>query len=306
MQLVSWFSPNGISGIPSVRSGSVVFKRGLIAQIFFLTDRTNLDPLDRYALSMLATHLKERVKRERVELAIIGLADHRNGHVYNLNLGQGRADSVAKELNRLLYREKNFSSFTGVSLGEWVATQGTTDPALLAQDRRVDVWVTSAAYDPLPLVRRSYLLRIVHREFWKIKGNNTDPGGQGGDAFGEGLEALAELLSGELKSRFRGMAIGKEDIRTRQSRMVDATHRVNLVAIDHRHKYKIVFGGEIESWVTTVKYVWGAPLPVVAVHFTDQMDISGMKHDDLGAVYISREEVDKNPFLFPPPLSRTP
>lgn len=306
MQLVSWFSPNGIYGIPSVRSGFAVFKRGLIAQIFFPTDRTNLDALDRNVLSILATHFKELVKRERVELAILGHADHRKGYVYNRNLGQGRADSVTEELNRLLRDEKNFSSFTGISMGEWVAAQGTKDPTLLALDRRVDIWVAAAAYELPPLDRKPYSLRIVYREFKKHKNAYSGPDGKGADSYDQGLEALGDLWVGDLNGRFRGMAIGAEDIRKRQSRYVDATHRVNGVAIDQSYTYKLGWNSEIESWKTTVKYAWGVPEPVVAVHFSDQTDMVGRKSRKVGAVFISREKADKNPFLFPAPLSPTP
>ena len=146
MQLLSWFGQNSSSSV----LGFGGRQSKIIAQIFFPTDTTRLDVHDRLVVSMLATYLKECLKRERVELAIIGHADHRGKAEYNKSLGWDRARTVARELYRLLYSEPLFSFITCLSEGERHATQETRNPSVLAEDRRVDVWDTSGYIATFP------------------------------------------------------------------------------------------------------------------------------------------------------------
>jgi len=92
--------------------------RGVVAQFFFPTDRSDLDSQDLRLLDQLAAHLKASLKTDRVELAIIGHADYRAPSEYNKQLGMRRAKSVARELNRRLRSKPYFSLFSALATDE--------------------------------------------------------------------------------------------------------------------------------------------------------------------------------------------
>ena len=102
------------------------------------------------------------------------------------------------------------------------------------------------------------------------------------------------------------MVYGDERDRERKYSRVDATYRVNRVNIKSRYEYTTGWGYELETWITTVEYQWGIPQPVVTVSF---QNTTKTKLEDRTTGYarsFSRREADKDPFLFPPPLFKTP
>jgi hypothetical protein len=297
-QLKSWFDLQ-------VSPASQFWGKGLIAQFFFPTDKSDLDLHDRWVLWSLVAHLRHSLQRERVELAIIGHADHRGDSTYNQKLGLRRAKTIAGELNGLLRSEPNFSAYSGLALassaGERYAMQGTRDARALAQDRRVDVRSSSARYvlPELPLLElKPQLARLVYREFRKINHTYHGPGGQGKDTFDEGIEALVELLVDLIED---AKVPGNERVDKRQYRYFDATYRVNRVEIHTHHFYKSGWGYELETLETTVKYTWGVPRSIVEVHHLDTWDLLTKKGSRRHTTQLSREKADKDSFFFPPP-----
>ena len=91
-QLISWFEPEG-----SPKSKD--WARGLIAQFFFPTDKNELDRQDFWVIKQLAAHLRNVLRCERVELAIVGHADYRGNPGYNEDLAMRRVKSVSRELS---------------------------------------------------------------------------------------------------------------------------------------------------------------------------------------------------------------
>jgi outer membrane protein OmpA-like peptidoglycan-associated protein len=82
MQQVSWFDSGGR---PS--NGSTV-----IAQIFFQTNETKLDLVDRIVITKLAQYARAELRaRGKADFVIVGRADHRGDVKYNQRLGAARA-----------------------------------------------------------------------------------------------------------------------------------------------------------------------------------------------------------------------
>ena len=296
-QLISWFEPEG-----SPKSKD--WARGLIAQFFFPTDENNLDRQDFWVIKQLAAHLKNVLKHERVELAIVGHADYRGNSGYNENLAMRRVKSVSRELSGLLRSEPYFATYSALAAGEQYAVQGTRDDLVLARDRRVDVFSSGARLlvgDLPKLVRTPQLLRVVSRHFDDFKQAYSGPTAPDDDFyFKQGLEAIAELLFGDRKA-----VRGKENVNLRQYRYFDASHRVNRIHIKVVYTYETPWGGEIETWSTDVSYEWGRPQRTVVVSYSTTNRMVG-ESTSSRTVLLRREEADKDPFLFPPPLFSRP
>jgi hypothetical protein len=297
-QLISWYEPNG-----SPKSKN--WATGLIAQFFFPTDKSNLDQHDLWVIKQLADHLRSVLRRERVELAIVGHADYRGKFGYNKDLAMQRVRSVTRELSRVLRFEPYFAAYSALAAGERCAVQGTRDELVLAGDRRVDVFSSTARLlsGNLPKLERSpQLQRVVYRHFRDFKKTSSEPGGSDSDAFGEGLEALAELFFSDHNAKVRG----KEEVNRRQYRYFDALYRVNRVYINDVYTYKLGWGVEIERWSTDVKYEWGPPQPTVVVNYSSTNKMIGKESTSHRTVLLRRENADKDPFFFPPPLFKNP
>lgn len=306
-QLKSWFDPTGTPA-------SQVWGKDIIAQFFFPTDKSDLDFHDLWVINKLAAHLRNALMRDRVELAIVGFADYRGSSGYNKELGMRRARSVARMLNRLLRSEPLFSSFSALAQGERYAVQGTQDESVLARDRCVSVW-SSTGYlgtpSLPPLQREPQLLRMVYRHFGDIKPQSTLAANTGGgDAVNDGIAALGDLIKSAIFDQRVGKwkIQGNEDMRSRQYKHFNASDRVNRIDIDFVHKYEVFFGGEMDSFLTDVKYDWGKPQPYLTVNYSSEFRLFGKpdKTPFRETVRISRAQADKEPFFFPPPLFSTP
>ena len=302
MQLLSWFDPN--RPIPP-QGGSGLQK--IIAQIYFTTDKANLDSHDRQVLRLLAAHLKARQKRERLEIAIMSHADHRGDVDYNKALSRRRAAAVVRELERLVGTAPNYNVIMAVSSrGEQHAAQGTDNPSLLAGDRRVDIWVTDGS--PFPkspsLPQQTKVKRLTYRSFYKLESEYQGPSGQPKSATDQGIEAIGKLIMAWINNEFGQVVIGTESVAKRGFKTIDVNHRVNQVDIVIRHEVSGGWNSEFEEWKTTVQYTWGVAAPVVTVRVEKRYknDIRRGEEVSVRTNKISRKEADKDPFLFPPEM----
>lgn len=296
MQLLSWFSIDGSSRDPAIG-------KGVIAQFYFPTNSSELDSSDRGVLSLCAAHLRQILQRERVELAIIGHADHRGNTAYNKALGTRRAQSVASEFNRQLGGSKNFTSFSALSQGERYAAQGTTDQLAMAQDRRVDVWSTTAkgySFQELPALDSTpRALRPVVRVFREFEGPQAEanvPDSPAFDALTFGIDQFVDWVKGGQT------VIDLREIKgAAEYREIDATHRVNVVKIHATTETDHAMGSGVYSgWDTKVTYIWGVAQPMVTVQLTDvQKWFGGPPKTTVSTKVLSRKEADANPFYFP-------
>jgi hypothetical protein len=310
MQLKSWFdlhhaTPQGFDWVAG---------RGVVAQFFFPTDRTDLDPEDLDVANRLAAHLRAQLKTDRVELAIIGHADYRASIEYNKQLGMRRAKSVARALNVLLRTEPNFSLFSALSAGEQYARQRALDEQVLARDRRVDVWSSTAAAAvipnrPPPMERPPVLQRLVYRSYGSITAEWWRSDKTQGDPLGEAIKGATLLI---LKKAL-GMdpVPGYENIDARRYSYVDANFRVNVVDIDTGHYVGVGGGNKVEVYDTFVRYTWGFPRAVVIVNKVTRHTFDGIGKkvvtvEQVKGRTISRDVADKDRFFFPPPLWNNP
>jgi OmpA family len=309
MQFKSWFdlhhaTPQGFDWVAG---------RGVVAQFFFPTDRSDLDLEDLDVANRLAAHLRGQLKTDRVELAIIGHADYRASIEYNKQLGMRRAKSVARALNGLLRTEPNFSLFSALSAGEQYAKQRALDEQVLARDRRVDVWSSTAAAAvipnrlPFPTERQPVLQRLVRREYESVKAESWRADKTQGDPLGEAIKSGSVLI---LKKAL-GMdspVPGDENIDARRYRYVDANFRVNVVDIDTDHYLSVQGGGKVDVNYTSVSYTWGFPRAVVVVNKVARHRFNGAlkKVEQVKGRTIKRDVADKDQFFFPPPLFSNP
>ena len=139
---------------------------GLLGQIFFPTDRYDLDAGDVAALHKLVAAVQALPPDGRGTIKLLGLADHRGTEQHNLQLGQERATAVETYLKTRLGADPRLAIEPPVSLGE---QPGNGD---LAAQRRVDIvgapivagWrppVAGAAH--LPPMRSGELERLPPR-----------------------------------------------------------------------------------------------------------------------------------------------
>ena len=124
-------------------------REGLVAQVYFATDQSNLDASDKNALlqvynyyAHLLTGPALRIERPRVHFRLVGYADYRGGERRNLNLSSKRAETVAEYFSPLK-KSPNFSQGI-VAMGESEQPQTVTPgrgsiSAQLNHYRRVDV-----------------------------------------------------------------------------------------------------------------------------------------------------------------------
>ena len=291
-QLISWFEPEGSPKSKDSWSG-------LIAQFFFPTDHNNLDQHDCSVVKQLTAHLRHVLRRERVELAIVGHADYRGSIGYNEELAMRRVKSVTRELGSHLRFEPYFATYWVLAAGERHAVQGTRDSTVLAGDRRVDVFSSTArlCLGDLPqIVKVPQLLRVVHRHFTEIKSTRSDP--RGTDWFDpQSVVELVQLLTRDRYDKPRGT----EKVAKREYRYVNALYRVNRISIDEKYGWEIISSGpaELETWSTDVTYEWGLPQSMVLVE-------SNTGPHGRRRMWLSREQADKDPFSFPPPLFKSP
>ena len=302
MQLASWFDSKGANEAVSP---------GVIAQIYFRTNEVKLDAADRRALESLVAYVRYRLAREeRVELAIVGHADHRGGATYNQKLGLERAKAVARELNTELHYDRLqyhrfFSGFTGVSSGETYAVQRSREAVTLAADRRVDVWLTNPFYrlrELPPLDNTLTYQRLVHSEYAQVnaKQYSKDSTGQIEDFTGEALKSLTLAAIDKLLGTH---VPGVEGVKYRRYAPKNTGYRVNVVNITTYYRFETVSGGEVESWLTDVDYTWGSPLPVLLVSHVTVSNVQGMpEKKSIATKTILRGEADQKSFFFPPPL----
>lgn len=121
-QLNSWFKPYGDSSYP-----------GLIAQIFFPTDVSDLDNNDRMVLDALFNEYSIHLLGHKIHFTFVGHADLRGTEPYNYGLSTRRAKSVQSYVRNSLSSYDYFSSSV-VAFGEIGASTNS-----LAGDRRVDI-----------------------------------------------------------------------------------------------------------------------------------------------------------------------
>jgi outer membrane protein OmpA-like peptidoglycan-associated protein len=155
-------------------------REGLVAQVFFATDQSNLDPSDRNTLLQVYNYYAKllagptlRRERPRVHFRLVGYADYRGGETHNLNLSSKRAATVAEYFSPLR-SSPNFSQGI-VAMGEGEHPQTVTPggglvSAQLNHYRRVDVLarpVLTKAPDPPPVVvappagSRRWAIRLI-------------------------------------------------------------------------------------------------------------------------------------------------
>jgi len=140
-------------------------REGLVAQIFFATDQSDLDTSDRNALLQVYNYYSHllvgpalRRERPRVHFKFVGYADYRGSEKHNLNLSGERAAAVAEYFSPL----KSSPTFSQglVAMGEAEHPQAVTPgggsvSAQLNRYRRVDVIarpVLTKVPDPPPIV----------------------------------------------------------------------------------------------------------------------------------------------------------
>lgn len=298
MQLKSWFEIEGSSRNPITR-------KGVIAQFYFPTNSSDLDPEDRRILSQCADHLRRVLKRERLELAIIGHADHQGDTNYNKALGSRRAESVASEFNRQLRSEQNFSSFSGLSEGEKFSVQGAKDQQAMAHDRRVDVWSTTAEGYTIPALPKldikPMLMRPVSRVFREVQvDSHVSPGL---DPTTEMVDFWANFLVDLIKGGQK-VVPGIELVRDRIYKNTDATYKAISIDIHTLFRIEQSMAATAMEWLTTVSYHWGVAHPIVIVNLKQDDEICGKsKIGTRSTLYLSRKKADRDPFYFPPPLS---
>jgi len=116
--------------------------RLLVAQIFFATASSRVDPDDRAVLAHLARDYRETAAvGRRVRLVFEGHADVRGTEGFNDGLSRARAEAVRNEVTRLLAQVGGLAASVE-AFGERFASDS------LAESRRVDVYEATSWAEP--------------------------------------------------------------------------------------------------------------------------------------------------------------
>ena len=293
-QTISWFDPH--ASVEAAIAGQAV-----ISQFFFDTNVRTIRPADQVVLNRLIHYLRNNLRERRVELALVGHADHRGKDAYNELLSRDRVEAIASVLNRELRNTQKYSHISGIAMGEKGATQQTKDAAVLGWDRRVDVHSSSLIYAWPDLQNKMKIipgvLRISHMEW--IKADYKDitikrPGG-----LAEFLKGKAvDWLMGKILPDENPLAPGKEREWMRRLKEVNPAHRVTAVKIKATNKD----GLAISSLTTEVTYTWGFATPNITVNYEyKSTNFLGLPEPDPKSktLTLPRVVAERSPFYFP-------
>lgn len=266
-------------------------RRGIVSQIYFETAEHSVrgdgvDALDRLASAVRAwTNGQNR----RVQVAVVGHADHRGSQPYNHDLGERRAKSVLQTLMRNVGHAA-FDGFAIDSRGEDDANQ-FGNRSELANDRRVDVIdVYSTPHAPFPVRKSDRLCRITKRTFRKSKFERDHFYGK--DTVSEAIDAWKDFWYGP-GSFAQKDKLGDELIKARHFRGLPVPYRVNRVEFDIKFDLINVRGGFEYRWTTTATYHWGPPSKIGTVIRKENGKI-------IESMPVLRKNLDRIPLFNPP------
>lgn len=166
LQLPSWCDPFGSRRV-----------EGLVGQIYFPTDGSELDGQDRAELAKLRSEFSTILLGRRVHFWCVGHADERARMTYNRDLAQRRADVVKRHLDSFFHGARNYSAAGSYSRGELEAHFPVPSQQQMASDRRVDVFTSLLRQRP-PL--QLDLISILGRRpptvsIQEVHSGETDP-----------------------------------------------------------------------------------------------------------------------------------
>jgi hypothetical protein len=280
----------------------------LCATVYFPTDRHGLDNGDRRVIRQVAEFFRPVSLARRVELVVVGFADHRGSWQHNILLGARRARSVSEALETATHGFPNLSVVSVFSVGELFAAQGAPNAATMARNRKVEIW------DGVPPeVKPAREPRQVRRlGFIEIERRGWDPNSPGGDepSFGDAAAMILDRVLEKYKNTGKplGPFLDLGTIRSFAFGSVPATHRVNTVRIESSHAVEIAVAGDTTVDHHRIYYTWGPQKPFVTIMRTFRefrgLDDGWRPRDHSGTKYSSkdvpRRVADENPFLFPP------
>ncbi len=298
-QLDSWYDARGRNRRPS---GPIRQVKGLVGQVYFPTNKHVLDRKDGSVLDRLVRDVARTSRRERVELVMEGHADHRGASANNERLARKRANAVALYVIKRV-PAKYFNTYSVFSLGERRARPNVSGDQRTAFDRRVDIWnsfgVDLPAFETARAVPR--VVRLTKRVFVDVKGTISMSSVNAPDPISDLIDLAAEINDALDESVVRG----RESPRSRHYRSFDARYRINAVSIEELYQYKIVTGGDLDTWTTTITYEWGPPRRLVAVNVRRLQRLptdSSPKRVSEEKSLFRRSRVEKSPLLNPPPV----
>ncbi len=290
---ISWFDPH-------TSAEAAIARQAVISQFFFNTDVRTIRPADNFVLNKLILHLRNNLRERRVELALVGHADHRGKEAYNMDLAHDRCEAIASVLNRELRHTQKYSHISGTAMGEARATQQSKDAAVLDWDRRVDVYSSSLIY-AWPDIRNKMkfipgVMRISHMEWIKAdyKAPSTRPEGLGDFIKGKAVDWIVSKILPEENP----LAPGKEREWERRLREVDPAYRVTAVKITAMDEDAL---GMLSSLTTKVTYTWGVPTPNITVNYEYRSTnwIGFGERKERAKLTLSRSAAERSPFYFP-------
>jgi outer membrane protein OmpA-like peptidoglycan-associated protein len=121
---------------------------GHVASVYFSTNQTSLDDLDKRALATVYNTYEKYLQLKKVQMLFIGYADYRGAEKFNKSLGIQRAEAVAKYFSPLMILKPSNYSFGISSAGESEAPQVGRTSSELSPYRRVDIIASPAKTTP--------------------------------------------------------------------------------------------------------------------------------------------------------------
>lgn len=183
VQHPSWFDPKGY-----FKGEKLEYPEGwLVSQIYFPTNKSELDDQDKEALNLLyKVYSVGLLGPKRQKFVFIGNADHRGKKKYNRWLALNRATSVKTYIDRKVGQASSYIS-QAYSRGEKNARY-TWMPMEMAMDRRVDVFapyrVQTHIKIPPFFIQGKYTGKLSTKfKFRMLAGGGGGKGGGGAQIF---------------------------------------------------------------------------------------------------------------------------
>ncbi len=150
----------------------------LVSQIFFYTDRSNLDERDKQILDMIGSvYGVGLLGAAQQKFAFVGYADIRGTGDYNYNLALSRVQSVKKYIDTRLGHYSSYKS-EGKSRGSRFAGRTKLIP-MMAGDRRVDVFAPYRTESSISVPVQSVIAKYTGKLSHKFKFKTIIGGGIG-------------------------------------------------------------------------------------------------------------------------------
>jgi hypothetical protein len=259
----------------------------LIGQIFFVTDKSNLDDADMAELEKIVSAYPFRLNTRNVPFQYRGHADYRHTKEHNQNLSEQRAQAVANYVGdpaRLGGYPNYGANVIGMGV-DWRSKHFPPDSATLSIYRRVDIYAPPAKRDPPP-PQKDPAPPLPKSSQWRCQLLGGAGGGAGAaiEAFRVDITDLTNKLHMHFWYRGTGMGVGPEWAPTSgsgSSNAVDFSTSVPVTIKDFEGfahhaaaQFQLIAGPSVD-WLTILGPMANCDADLIDLKFTSGITDTG-------------------------------